>query len=96
MEREREREKWDGTLAEFGEKPIPPRWIDRFRVIAIEELGERGRKGQGERDAKHLLTKPPSSSSSYFLLLPFVSREVVSPEIHKLRIFRRVENFRII
>lgn len=91
MEREREREKWDGTLAEFGEKPIPPRWIDRFRVIAIEELGERGRKGQGERDAKHLLTKP-----SFLLLLPFVSREVVSPEIHKLRIFRRVENFRII
>lgn len=92
MEREREREKWDGTLAEFGEKPIPPRWIDRFRVIAIEELGERGRKGQGERDAKHLLTKP----SFLLLLLPFVSREVVSPEIHKLRIFRRVENFRII
>lgn len=93
MEREREREKWDGTLAEFGEKPIPPRWIDRFRVIAIEELGERGRKGQGERDAKHLLTKP---SFLLLLLLPFVSREVVSPEIHKLRIFRRVENFRII
>lgn len=66
MEREREREKWDGTLAEFGEKPIPPRWIDRFRVIAIEELGERGRKGQGERDAKHLLTKP----SFLLLLLP--------------------------
>ena len=35
--KKRERER-DGTLAKFGEKPIPPRWIDRFRVIAIGEF----------------------------------------------------------
>lgn len=64
---------------------------------------EKGRKGgrrerEGERDmpTEHLLTP-------HTLLLPFVSRESGEggsfspvPEIHKLRIFRRVENFRII